>query len=249
MRFMTQKMLILKAGSTYSAIQKVDGDFENWIQATMGISVKDIFVMDVEESKELPNLKQISGVVITGSHDPITKKSSKQRKLCEWIKNLIAADLPILGVGYGYQLIAKALGGKIGDMSTTGPEYGTRKLTRTAQGKKDPLFALLSNSFDAQVAHFQMLVKPPKDAVVLAYSKTVPYQAIRFRPYVWGVQFHPEFNLKIMESYIDITKKLLAEDKKTSVRLRKTVRASYEAAEVLYRFAQLCQQPNSPLFL
>ena len=243
---MTQKILIIKAGTTYPQLSQTQGDFENWTQTALGVPFSDLIIANPDTSKKLPALKRISGVVITGSHDMVTSKTPKQAVLHTWVEQILKKDIPLLGICYGHQLIAKVLGGKVAQ-NPTGPEYGTRKITRTPAGKTDPLFALLKNSFDAQTAHTQMVTQPPKEAVLLAYNRACPYQALRFRPYVWGVQFHPEFNVRVMDAYIDEAQKTAAKNK--APRIRKTVRFSYDSAEILYRFAQICEQPNTPLLM
>jgi GMP synthase (glutamine-hydrolysing) len=51
------------------------------------------------------------------------------------------------------------------------------------------------------VIHWETIIKLPAGSAVLGWGKRDPHQIVRFRPNVWGVQFHPEFGPGVMTYY------------------------------------------------
>ena len=112
-----------------------------------------------------------------------------------WIGAALEADLPLLGVCYGHQLMAYALGGKVGD-NPHGWERGLKTPTRNSS--RDPWLAPLPEAFQAWLSHRQSVLTPPPHAEVLARSDLDGCQILRYSPQALSVQFHPEFTRDIM---------------------------------------------------
>jgi GMP synthase (glutamine-hydrolysing) len=103
---------------------------------------------------------------------------------------LYEADVPVLGICYGAQLIAQQLGG---DVQETGAgEYGRTEMTRV----NDHPSALLGGVPEHQIvwmSHGNAIVSPPPGFVVTASTPGAPVAALECRDRgVFGVQFHPE---------------------------------------------------------
>ncbi len=95
--------------------------------------------------------------------------------------------IPILGICYGAQLLARDLGGSV-DKTGRG-EYGRTQLDVSNAG------VLLSDSSDQLVwmSHFDTITKPPAGAVVSASSAETPSAVFEDRERgIFGVQYHPE---------------------------------------------------------
>jgi GMP synthase (glutamine-hydrolysing) len=105
-------------------------------------------------------------------------------------------------------LIAHALGGEVG-YHPKGPEMGTVPIHKNQNGEKDALLGSLPTTFSGHVTHYQTILQPPKQAVILAHNHHEPYHAMRIGSCAWGVQFHPEFDAAIMRSYIEHQKEKL----------------------------------------
>jgi GMP synthase (glutamine-hydrolysing) len=95
---------------------------------------------------------------------------------------------------YGYQSIVAALGGRV-IADPDNAEVGTFEMTRTDEGRDDPLFGELPERFMAQVGHKDRADRPVDGLPNLVASERSPYQALRIpgKP-VWATQFHPELD-------------------------------------------------------
>ena len=106
----------------------------------------------------------------------------------ELIRELSARGVPMLGVCLGAQLIAKALGARVGAMPS--PQIGWVDVEQTPEAANDPVFASLPRRFSSFQWH-SYAFELPADAVPLARDP-VCLQAYRAGESVWGIQFHAE---------------------------------------------------------
>jgi GMP synthase-like glutamine amidotransferase len=116
----------------------------------------------------------------------------------ELIKSLLAAQVPLLGVCLGGQLIAKAAGAQVGP--ATREEVGWQEVELTTEAAGDPLFAAAPERFDAFQWHSYAFDLPP-GGVPLARSP-VDLQAFRIGDSAWGIQFHAEVTREIVEGWL-----------------------------------------------
>jgi GMP synthase (glutamine-hydrolysing) len=110
----------------------------------------------------------------------------------------------VLGICFGHQLIAKAMGGEV-QRNPRGREIGTVEVQRLAD---DPLFAGLPPCFAANATHMDTITRLPEGARLLATSALDQIAA-----YALGsarcVQFHPEMDGDILRSLMEVRRPIL----------------------------------------
>ena len=195
-------ILIVKTGSTMDDLKARKGDFEDWILAGMGMERKNARIIDVQDGAPLPSPQGLRGIVITGSHAMVTEHHEWSRQAARWVKHAVGTAVPILGICFGHQLIAHALGGVVGD-NPNGREFGTVDVRLNYKAGRDPLFRGLPQTIRVHASHTQSVLTLPPGARVLASSAMDPHHAFVWEDRVWGVQFHPEFDAEITKAYIE----------------------------------------------
>jgi GMP synthase (glutamine-hydrolysing) len=76
----------------------------------------------------------------------------------------------------------------------------------TDEGRQDPLFDGLPDTFDVFLGHKEAVSRLPEGAVRLAFSATCPVQAFRLGSNVYATQFHPELDVDALCLRIEVYK-------------------------------------------
>jgi len=185
------------------------GSFADMIRVRTGAAWPGTWsVIDVtDEGASLPAVDDVAGVIVTGSPARIADQLPWMRRVQDALANLVYADVPVLGICFGHQLLGMALGGRSGP-NPRGREIGTVTLTLRAS---DPIVAG-PHSFPVSMTHLDVVQELPPNATVIASTALDPHAAIRFAENTWGVQFHPEMNDEIIGDYIaSLRDKLIGE--------------------------------------
>lgn len=105
---------------------------------------------------------------------------------------VLAQDIPVLGICYGMQLLAHALGGEV--VAAAQREFGSAEVVLT--GPENPLFGTLRSETEALkvwMSHGDTVTVVPPGFEVLARSQNSAIAAMgELRRKIYGLQFHPE---------------------------------------------------------
>ena len=242
---MSAPFLILETGKPIASMRR-HGSFAHWIRVAAGLPCDEAVVVDVagpdgSGGEALPRREGFAGVIVTGSAAMVTDRHDWSERSAGWLREAAHAGLPLLGICYGHQLIAHALGGQVGD-NPAGREMGTVQLDLHPPAADDPLFAGLPARFPAQATHLQSVLQLPDNATLLARSEQDGTHAFRWGERVWGLQFHPEFSTTHMRGYIRARADALANEGRCGQRLSREVSAAPHARRVLRRFVRHARQ-------
>lgn len=150
------------------------------------------------------------GVIVLGGymgaddddeHGWLTATKSLLRDLTQ------SAAVPVLGICLGHQLLASALGGRVG-RNPAGRALGLTPVTLTAAGGEDPLLSGYDGTEALQYNDDVILDLPP-GATVLARTSDGAPQAVRFGPRSWGVQFHPEVEAAVFATWSGVPQPII----------------------------------------
>ncbi|MGB0618929.1 MAG: glutamine amidotransferase [Myxococcota bacterium] len=204
-------VLVLKTGDALPPVKAARGDFAEWIAKGMGVAENALAVANVHERDPLPDPSSISGVVVTGSPAMVTDRADWSEASAAWLAKLVEADaLPVLGICYGHQLLAHALGGEVG-ANPNGREMGTVEVRHDVDAIGDD--PVLTGAVEpGHMSHLESVLRPPSDARVLGTTDLEAHAALQFGPRQWGVQYHPEFDRDIMQGYIEARREVLTKE-------------------------------------
>lgn len=126
------------------------------------------------------------------SEDEARKSAQKiMEKLRATIEYLFEKNIPTLGICFGHQLIAEMRGGMV-TSDVEQKKTGTYEVRLTQEGRQDPVFSSIPESFQAQFAHKDSVTVLPQGATLLASGSACRFSALRYGTTIYTVQFHPE---------------------------------------------------------
>ncbi len=189
------------------------------------IAIRNAFESSIPEDEEM---RRYDRIIITGS-----RASAYDNE--EWIKNLARAirklqnlNIPTMGICFGFQAIAEALGGKVEASGSYEEGFGTIHLTE--EGKAHPIISHLKEDPMVYQSHGDIIKKMPKDAVALARNEH-SLQAYALGKFLC-VQFHPEITP-------EIATKMAVRDGKDVGKILNGVKNDYKlASEVIDLFVK-----------
>lgn len=111
-----------------------------------------------------------------------------------------AADVPVLGMCLGAQLMAGALGGTV--FLNAQKEIGFFEVRFTPEAERDPLWQDQTTPFQPVHWHSDTFSLPP-DATLLASSDRTPNQLFRVDEVHYGMQFHLEIDEPVLRAMIE----------------------------------------------
>lgn len=121
-----------------------------------------------------------AGVVLSGGPDSVYETGAPA---CS--PEIFQLGLPILGVCYGMQLIAKELGGRV-EAGLHGGEYGSRDIVVEGSSR------ILEGIRRVWMSHGDRILEPPPGFTVTARSETAMAAMENPERRIFGIQFHPE---------------------------------------------------------
>lgn len=174
------------------------GDF-----AANNQSIRFVYRNTLRDSLTADTLRGIHGVIIGGSGEfYLSHRPEWLPKLNGLIDETRRLGLPLLGICFGFQVIALHLGAElIADPARA--ESGTYDMTVRPEAALDPLYLGLPGTFVVPLGHQETIVNLPPNLENLSHTALVDCQSFRLPPEpVWGVLYHPEMKKqRMLERY------------------------------------------------
>lgn len=125
----------------------------------------------------------IKGVILSGSPCSVSEEDAP---IPNW--DLFGLSVPVLGICYGAQLIARQSGGKVEPSAIR--EYGRARMQKSADHS---LLHLLDNDTQVWMSHADSITFLPDEWNIIAHTQTIPVAAFSHQEkQIFGIQFHPE---------------------------------------------------------
>ena len=173
-----EKILILDFGSQYTQL------------IARRVREQNVYCRIVRYDISAQRIQELSpkGIILSGGPSSVYEAGAPQ---CD--PDIFKLDLPILGICYGMQLISKAFGGTVVNVSTR--EFGRAQLTVNPAAQTDGagLFAGFPSFTQVWMSHGDRVENIADAFVTLAQAGSCPIAAVKHktRP-IYGLQFHPE---------------------------------------------------------
>lgn len=198
------KIGVLQCGLVHEALVSDFGEYDqvfgNWLSAhDPSLS----FQGWVVEHGELPDSPSaMDGYILSGSKHGVYEDHDWLPPLKEFIQACAAEKVPMIGVCFGHQVIAEALGGKA-VKSDKGWGLGRGEYETTAR----PSWMVdTPDQIAVHAVHQDQVVETPPDATVVARSSFCENAALVYgdveKPYAISIQPHPEFTDKFLTDLV-----------------------------------------------
>ena len=171
---MTQKIIILDFGSQYTQL------------IARRLRELNVFCEIQPFNKSIEYSDGVKGVILSGSPCSVNDDDAPQINTEE-----IYSKVPLLGVCYGAQYLAKSHGGIV--EKSEHREYGRAKMIQS--GNHNALLDGLSYESHVWMSHGDSITKLPENTKIIATTDSIPVAAFELtttdKP-TFGIQFHPE---------------------------------------------------------
>lgn len=172
------------------------GTIEGALRA-VGLGYRTIRIFDAEpvprELGDARGLIAMGGPMSVYDHVRLPHLADEMRL----IEAALHANRPVLGVCLGSQLLARVLGGNV--RSSGRLEIGWHRVRLSHEAQKDWLWQGAPADFEGFHWHGDVF-DLPKDCVQLASSELTACQAFRYRDRAYGILFHMEVDVPLIEA-------------------------------------------------
>lgn len=189
-------------------------------------------VADLDRGDPFPSPIRYRALIVLGGPESANDSSPKITHELKRVRECIEDGIPFLGICLGMQILAKAAGGKVGPCAFKEIGFydadGFRfEVFLTDEGKKDPLFREFPESFLVFQLHGETVL-PGESLVLLGQGRKRSVQIIRAGRSAWGIQFHSELTLPLLETWAAEDRDLNRIDAEDLLRHYRAIQEQYE---------------------
>jgi len=170
-------------------------------------------VCDISQGDMIPDPLAFDALVILGGPQSAEDDTPAMRMELDMAGRALQAGMPCLGICLGLQVMVKAAGGLVmaspaREIGFFDPEGSPYRMKLTGEGKKDPLFRNMPESFRVFQLHGET-VDITESMRVLGVGRHCRNQAVRVGPNAYGLQCHFELTAEMLREWSRLDPDLL----------------------------------------
>lgn len=200
------KLGILKADDVRPELVGEFGEYSDMVANVMlaidpGLHIQ---VYDVYHGQYPSHIDEVDIYAVTGSKCSVYDQLDWIFQLTEFVQQLHQARKKFLGICFGHQMIAHALGGKA-EKSAKGWGVGVQTYFATPAGQAQGL----APSFELKVSHQDQVTSLPEGSQLLAANDFCPNAMFKLDDHILSLQGHPEFSKAYMQGLLPLREEQL----------------------------------------
>ena len=197
---------ILQCGEVPDTLSAQFPDYNEMIEiglkrADHNIHCKTFRVLD----GEIPHPTACDAWITTGSRFSVNDSNEWTEKFGEFVLDAHQLKIPFVGICYGMQMMAKALGGRV---AYAEKGWGVGVATSNVY-EKAPLMANQKAVANLVVSHQEQVTELPAEAVLMAGSDFCPNGIFQVGSSMLGIQGHPEFTTDYSRALMDARRSII----------------------------------------
>lgn len=201
---------ILQTDSVMDEFQPAFGNYPGMFRSLLGLDSAITFTdYDVQHGEYPARVDACDAYVITGSRRSVYDDDAWIHRLRKYVVELHESRTRLVGVCFGHQMVAEALGGKT-EPAPVGWHVG---VNANSVVRREPFMTPSLETFNLIFSHRDQVTRLPPGAELLATTPKCANAMFRLGDHILAIQGHPEFCKGYSQALMELREEVLGEEK------------------------------------